>query len=66
MEYTRLERIWLKNPPLLNERWVQERIAGDPTILGLVEVVSKDKEAYSAACNRRCPFVLRTAAEPDR
>jgi hypothetical protein len=33
--YVRPERLWLKAHPELSERWVQELIARDPSILGL-------------------------------
>lgn len=35
MEYVKLERIWLKNRSDLDEKWVQDRISEDPSILGL-------------------------------
>jgi predicted transport protein len=44
MEYIKPNRIWLKEHPQLDERWVQERIAEDPTILGLGELVLRDRE----------------------
>jgi hypothetical protein len=44
MSYAKFEKISLKNHPELSERWVQERIAEDPAILGLGDVVLKDKE----------------------
>ena len=43
-DYHRAERIWLKGHPSLNERWVQTLIANDPSILGLGDVVLRDKE----------------------
>jgi len=39
MEYVKFEKVSLKNHPQLNERWLQERIAEDPIILGLGDVV---------------------------
>lgn len=42
--YVRPEIISLRHHPELSEKWVQERIAEDPTILGLGDVVLKDKE----------------------
>ena len=39
----------LKDHPELNERWVQERIAEDPALLGLGDLVLKDKERISHA-----------------
>lgn len=44
MKYVKPERIWIKDHPELNEKWVQERIADDPSILGLGDLVLKDKE----------------------
>ena len=38
------ERIWLKDHSELNEKWVQDRIAEDPSMLGLGDLVLKDKE----------------------
>jgi len=38
------EKINLLNHPTLNEKWVQEVIAKDPSILGLGELILKDKE----------------------
>ncbi len=35
MEYVKLERIWLKDRSVLDEKWVQDRIDEDPSILGL-------------------------------
>ena len=42
--YQKPERISLKEHPEFDERWVQDRIAEDPKILGLGDVVVKDKE----------------------
>jgi len=44
MEFTRFETISIKKHPDLDENWVQSRIAEDPCILGLGDVVLKDKE----------------------
>ena len=44
MEYTTFEKISLKHHAELDERWVQDRIADDPGILGLGDVFLKDKE----------------------
>lgn len=52
MEYVKFEKVSLKNHPQLNERWVQERIAEDPTILGLGDVVLKDKERIQPRAGR--------------
>lgn len=44
LKYSKPERINLKGHPELNERWVQERIAEDPSLLGLGDLILKDKE----------------------
>ncbi len=44
MEYTKLERVMLADNETLNEKWVQKIIAEDPSILGLGDLVLKDKE----------------------
>lgn len=52
MQYTKFEQISLKNHPTLNEAWVQARIAEDPTILGLGDVILKDKERNQPRAGR--------------
>jgi hypothetical protein len=44
LKYSKPERISLKGHSELNERWVQERIAEDPALLGLGDLIVKDKE----------------------
>lgn len=44
MQYVKFEKISLKNHPEFNEKWVQDRIAEDPSILDLGDVILKDKE----------------------
>ncbi len=44
MKFVKPERISLKDHVELNEKWVQDRIAEDPSILGLGDLVLKDKE----------------------
>ena len=44
LKYMKPERIWLKDHPELNERWLQDRIGEDPAILGLGDLVLKDRE----------------------
>jgi hypothetical protein len=51
--YLKPERLTLKSHAELSERWVQDRIAEDPAILGLGDLVLRDKERISAA--RRAP-----------
>lgn len=52
MEFTKFEKLWLKLHPDLNERWVQDRIAEDPAILGLGDVIIKDKERIQPRAGR--------------
>ena len=42
--YIKLERVLLQHDADMDERWVQARIAEDPTVLGLGDLVLKDKE----------------------
>lgn len=44
MKYVKPERILLASHPEFNEKWVQARIAEDPAILGLGDIVLRDKE----------------------
>lgn len=44
MEFVKPERLWLRARPDLTEKWVQERIAEDPAMLGLGDLVLRDKE----------------------
>lgn len=50
--YAKFEPISLKGHAELNERWVQDRIAEDPSILGLGDVVLKDKERLQPRAGR--------------
>ena len=52
MTYTRPTLLSLKNHPELNEKWLQERIAEDPSILGLGDLVLKDKERIQPRAGR--------------
>src|SRR3984893_1134101 len=52
MEFTRSERIFLKLHPELNEMWVQDLIASDPSIFGLGELVLRDKERIQPRAGR--------------
>lgn len=44
LKYAKPERVWLKDHPELNERWLQDRIGEDPALLGLGDLVLKDRE----------------------
>ncbi len=50
--YTRANSLSIKTHPDLNEKWVQDRIADDPTILGLGDVILKDRERIQPAAGR--------------
>ena len=50
--YIKPEKIWLKGHPELNEKWVQEIIAEDPSILGLGDLILKDKERIQPRAGR--------------
>lgn len=52
MEFTRSERIYLKLHPELNEKWVQDLIVSDPSILGMGELVLRDKERIQPRAGR--------------
>jgi hypothetical protein len=52
MKYERLTKLSLRDHPQLNERWVQDRIAEDPSILGLGDVILKDKERIQPKAGR--------------
>jgi hypothetical protein len=44
MKYVKPERVSLLRHAELNEKWVQERISEDPSILGLGELIVRGKE----------------------
>lgn len=44
MRYVKADRLWIREVPELSEKWVQDRIAEDPTILGLGDLILKDSE----------------------
>lgn len=48
----KLESISLKRSEQLSEKWVQQQIADDPTLLGLGELVVKDKERMQPGAGR--------------
>jgi hypothetical protein len=52
MRYVKPDRIVLKGHPALTERWVQERLAEDPALLGLGELILKDKERMHPQAGR--------------
>jgi hypothetical protein len=50
--YQKAEKILIKNHPELDEKWLQDRIAEDPAILGLGDVILKDRERIQPAAGR--------------
>jgi hypothetical protein len=52
LKFVKPERIWLANHPEYRETWVQQRIAEDPSILGLGDLVLKDKERSQPRAGR--------------
>jgi hypothetical protein len=52
LTYVKPEKVWLKEHPTLNERWVQQIIADDPSVLGLGDLVLKDKERIQPRAGR--------------
>jgi hypothetical protein len=63
MNFTKAERISLKLHPELNEKWVQELIAADPSILGMGELLLRDKERIQPRAGRL--DLLLEEADPD-
>lgn len=52
LEYQTAERIELKNHPQFNEAWLQDRIAENPSILGLGELELIDRERKQEKAGR--------------
>jgi hypothetical protein len=52
MKHTKLKTVSLKRHPQINEKWLQEVIAEDPTILGIGDVLVKDKERFQSVAGR--------------
>ena len=52
MKHVKLKTINLKNHSQLNEKWLQDIIADDPSVLGIGDVVLKDKERIHAGAGR--------------
>ncbi len=50
--YVKPERFSLKTDPDLNERWLQDRIGEDPSLLGLGDLVLKDRERAQPRAGR--------------
>ncbi|MCX7627406.1 MAG: hypothetical protein N2Z69_03210 [Methylophilaceae bacterium] len=52
LNYEKLTHLSLKSHSTLDEKWVQDRIAEDPTILGLGDVILKDRERNQPRAGR--------------
>ena len=52
MEYVKAKRIILKTHPQYTEKWVQEKLAADPSLLGLGDLVLRDKERLQPRAGR--------------
>ena len=52
MEVVKFEKVSLKNHSELNEHWVQNLIAEDPSILGLGDLILRDKERIQPRAGR--------------
>jgi hypothetical protein len=65
MPYVKFEKLSLKSHPQFNERWVQDRIAEEPSILGLGDVFLKDKERIQPRAGR-LDLLLQDAEESRR
>jgi hypothetical protein len=52
MEFAQFETISIRSHPEINELWVQDRIAENPSILGLGDVVLKDRERIQPRAGR--------------
>ena len=48
----KLEAVSIKRSSTLTEKWVQDQIAEDPSILGLGDLVLKDKERIQQNAGR--------------
>jgi hypothetical protein len=51
-KYTKPERIWMRSDPDYNEKWVQDLLADDPSILGLGDLVLRDRERSQPRAGR--------------
>lgn len=52
VNYVRSKQMSLKNHPTLNEHWIQDLIAKDPSILGLGDLVLRDRERIQPRAGR--------------
>ena len=52
MKHIKLKTVNLKNHPTLKEKWLQDIIADDPSILGIGDVILKDSERIHIGAGR--------------
>lgn len=52
LQYVKSAKVWLKGHPQYHEAWLRDVIAADPTILGLGDIVLKDKERMQPKAGR--------------
>ena len=64
-EYIKGEKLSLKDHPELNEKWVQDRIFEDPSILGLGDLIVKDRERQQPKAGR-LDLLLQDPDDPTR
>lgn len=50
--YVKPERLWLRTHPEFSEKWVQQLIADDPSIIGLGDLVLRDQERIHPRAGR--------------
>lgn len=53
LKYVRPELLVLRDHPHFNEKWVQDRIGEDPALLGLGDLILKDKEQIHPIARKR-------------
>lgn len=64
--YVRPERLWIKSCSDLNERWVQNLIETDPSILGLGDLSLRSRERKQPKAGRLDLLLEDTNSEPGR
>jgi hypothetical protein len=52
LKYAKPERVWLKTHAELDERWLQDRIGEDPSLLGLGDLVLRDRQRIQPRAGR--------------
>ena len=66
LTYAKPERVWLKTHPDLNERWLQDRIGEDPSLLGLGDLVLEGSRAAASLGAGRLDLLLQDAEDNRR